>query len=80
MVGNRSRVSKSDPGRHVVNSVAGELLKRIWNCIVSFGRFIELRKAGIADNSRLEMKMFSKNVTFPAFDYGRLVSHESRGY
>jgi len=51
----------------IMNSVVGELLKRTWNCIAPFGRFIELGKADIADNSWLEMKMFAKNVTFSAF-------------
>ena len=34
----------------------------------AFGKFIKLGKVDIADNSRLVMKMFAKNVTFSAFN------------
>ncbi|THW31619.1 polyketide synthase [Aureobasidium pullulans] len=52
----------------ILNSVAGEAHRLTWKCIGAFGRFIELGKRDIFVNTRLEMEMFAKNVSFFAFD------------
>ena len=48
----------------VLNSLAGEALRKTWECIAMFGRFIEVGKKDILANSGLEMMPFLRNVTF----------------
>jgi NADPH:quinone reductase-like Zn-dependent oxidoreductase/NAD(P)-dependent dehydrogenase (short-subunit alcohol dehydrogenase family) len=50
----------------IMNSVAGEMLRLTWQCIASFGRFVELGSRDYTINSRLEMAPFARNVTFAA--------------
>jgi NADPH:quinone reductase-like Zn-dependent oxidoreductase len=52
----------------VLNSLAGDLLRESWECVAPFGRFIEIGKADITKNSRLEMLKFEYNVTFASVD------------
>jgi acyl transferase domain-containing protein/NADPH:quinone reductase-like Zn-dependent oxidoreductase len=60
----------------IFNSVTGDLLRRTFECIASFGRFIELGKKDFAVNSRLEMKSFARNVTFAAVDLVTLLAEK----
>ena len=53
----------------IMNSVAGDALRVTWDCIAPFGRFIELGKRDFANNTRLEMGRFAKNVSFAAVDF-----------
>ena len=48
----------------VLNSLAGEALRKTWECTSSYGRFIEVGKKDILANSGLEMTPFLRNVTF----------------
>ncbi|KAG8157127.1 hypothetical protein KVR01_013117 [Diaporthe batatas] len=50
----------------VLNSLSKDLLLASWECIAPFGRFVELGKMDIEENSKLPMSRFSKNVTFHA--------------
>ncbi|KAL4894008.1 hypothetical protein BDV59DRAFT_201321 [Aspergillus ambiguus] len=52
----------------VLNSLAGALLQASWGCIKTFGRFVEIGKRDIHQNSHLGMYNFRKNATFTAFD------------
>ncbi|KAF2490207.1 hypothetical protein BU16DRAFT_470125 [Lophium mytilinum] len=52
----------------VLNSLAGEALRRTWDCIAYFGRFLEIGKRDILSNGRLEMFQFSKSVMFASCD------------
>ncbi|CAG7949237.1 unnamed protein product [Penicillium olsonii] len=52
----------------VLNSLAQEALRRTWHCVAPFGRFIELGKRDIYDNSALEMRPFLNNITFAGLD------------
>ena len=52
----------------ILNSLAGEALRVTWECIASFGRFIEIGKRDIYANGRLEMFPFSRSVTFASCD------------
>lgn len=51
-----------------LNSLAGDSLRETFACIAPFGRFIELGKRDIGQNSRLEMGPFDKNITFASVD------------
>ena len=50
----------------VLNSLSGDALRVGWECVAVGGIFIEIGKADIQSNSRLEMAQFAKNVTFTA--------------
>nr|POE74550.1 highly reducing polyketide synthase cla2 [Quercus suber] len=52
----------------VINSLTGELLHASVSALAPFGRFIELGKKDILENGRLEMKSFSRHLSFHAFD------------
>ena len=52
----------------VLNSLAGEALQDSWDCVASFGVFVEIGKADIYRKSHLNMEHFDRNVTFAAID------------
>ncbi|GKZ81448.1 putative Hybrid PKS-NRPS biosynthetic cluster [Aspergillus niger] len=52
----------------VLNSLAGHLLQASWGCIKKFGRFVEIGKRDIHQNSGLGMEPFRRNATFAAVD------------
>ena len=52
----------------VLNSLAGEGLKASWRCIAPLGRFVEIGKADLVQNSYLEMKKFLGSVTLAGVD------------
>ena len=52
----------------VLNSLSGDALRVGWECLAVGGMFIEIGKADIQSNSRLEMAQFAKNATFTAVD------------
>ncbi|KAI1171985.1 hypothetical protein F4777DRAFT_593221 [Nemania sp. FL0916] len=57
----------------ILNSVSGDLLQASWECIAPYGRFIEIGKTDIANNSPLNMACFAKNVSFHAVDLRHIV-------
>ncbi|KAI4863957.1 putative polyketide synthase [Hypoxylon rubiginosum] len=52
----------------VLNCLSGEALKASWSVIAPFGRFIEIGKKDIEDNTRLGMAPFIRNVNFASVD------------
>ena len=48
----------------VLNSLSGEALRKTWECVATYGRFIEVGKKDILDNSGLDMRPFLTNATF----------------
>ncbi|KAF4311943.1 putative lovastatin nonaketide synthase protein [Botryosphaeria dothidea] len=52
----------------ILNSLAGEALRASWDCIATFGRFVEIGKRDIFANGRLDMLPFSRSVMFAACD------------
>lgn len=62
----------------VLNSLAGDLLRESWDCLAPFGRFIEIGKADITKNSRLEMLKFEHNVTFASVDLTKVAKFRPR--
>ena len=53
-----------------LNSLSGDALQATFECVAPFGRFIELGKRDITQNSRLEMAHFNKNLSFASVDLG----------
>ena len=52
----------------IMNALAGESLIASWECIASYGRFVEIGKKDILSNSNLPMFPFRKNASFICFD------------
>ena len=56
----------------VVNSTAGEMLQQSFQCLAPLGRFVEIGKRDLVQNSNLEMGVFENAATFSAVDLGVL--------
>ncbi|KHN94311.1 polyketide synthase [Metarhizium album ARSEF 1941] len=52
----------------VLNSLAGPLLHASWACLAPFGRFLEIGKRDIHENSKIAMDPFRRNVLFASID------------
>ncbi|KAL4899481.1 hypothetical protein BDW74DRAFT_183737 [Aspergillus multicolor] len=62
----------------VLNSLAGHLLQASLNIVAPFGHFVEIGKRDIEQNNHLEMRPFSKHITFSSFDLLALSQHDKR--
>ena len=60
----------------ILNSMAGEGLRRSWECIAPFGRFVEIGKADIGASGKLPMFPFKKNVVFASVDLAFMVRED----
>ena len=61
----------------VLNSLTGDLLHDSWMACKDFGRFAEVSKRDIVESGTLDMSMFSRDVTFTAFDFSDLYDMEN---
>jgi NADPH:quinone reductase-like Zn-dependent oxidoreductase/acyl carrier protein len=57
----------------VLSSLPGEALRRSWDVLAPYGRFIEIGKRDIEENSALPMRHFDKNRSFAAIDVDRML-------
>ncbi|KAK2746039.1 putative Hybrid PKS-NRPS biosynthetic cluster [Myotisia sp. PD_48] len=62
----------------VLNSLTGSLLHATWTCLAPFGRFIEIGRRDISQNSKLEMNQFRNNATFTSVDMKTMFSQPKR--
>ncbi|KAH8690541.1 polyketide synthase [Talaromyces proteolyticus] len=62
----------------VINSLAGEILRASWQCIASYGRFVDIGNKDILSNSSLPMTQFGRNASFVQFD-GLIWMNENPG-
>jgi NADPH:quinone reductase-like Zn-dependent oxidoreductase len=62
----------------VVNSLAGDLLRETWECLAPFGRFVEIGKADITKNTRLDMLPFEYNVSFASVDLTKVAARKPK--
>ncbi|CAM1507801.1 Fc.00g046490.m01.CDS01 [Cosmosporella sp. VM-42] len=62
----------------VLNSLAGPLLQESFNVLAPFGHFVEIGKRDLEINSHLEMRPFTRQVTFSAFYLLSLMQHKPR--
>ncbi|KAL4994903.1 hypothetical protein BDV10DRAFT_143330 [Aspergillus recurvatus] len=60
----------------VLNSLAGHLLQESLNTVAPFGHFVEIGKRDIEQNNHLEMRPFSRHITFSSFDLLALSRHD----
>ncbi|KAK3399711.1 putative polyketide synthase [Sordaria brevicollis] len=52
----------------VLNSLAGSLLQESFNCLAPFGRFVEIGKRDLEQNSSLAMEAFTRAVSYTSID------------
>jgi acyl transferase domain-containing protein/NAD(P)-dependent dehydrogenase (short-subunit alcohol dehydrogenase family) len=57
----------------VLNSLSGEALLKSVAVTAPFGRFVEIGKRDIVENTRLPLLPFNRNLTFTAVDLDRLM-------
>jgi len=56
----------------VLNSLAGDAIPKSLSVLDAYGRFLEIGKRDIYQNSKLNLRPFRKNLSFFAIDLGRL--------
>lgn len=59
----------------VLNSLAGEALELGLTCLAPFGRFVELGKRDIFQNSAVGMRVLRNNISLMAVDADQLLQH-----
>lgn len=57
----------------VLNTLSGEALAKSFNLLAPYGRFIEIGKRDINENSKLAMAAFDRNLMFVAVDLDRML-------
>jgi acyl transferase domain-containing protein/NADPH:quinone reductase-like Zn-dependent oxidoreductase/acyl carrier protein len=58
----------------VLNSLSGEALRRSWEVLAPYGRFVEIGKRDIEDDTPLRLGRFDQNRSFLAMDIDRLLN------
>lgn len=58
----------------ILNSLSGEALRRSWDCIAPFGRFVEIGSRDVFANANLNMGPFARSATFTAVDLPSIVN------
>lgn len=66
------RLTKGKGVDVILNSLSGEALQDSWECIASFGTFIEIGKSDIYRKGQISMAPFDRHVSFVSVDLGRL--------
>ncbi|NPV90609.1 MAG: type I polyketide synthase [Firmicutes bacterium] len=62
----------------VLNAMAGEALVESLSLLAPYGRFIEIGKRDIVENSGLPMREFNRNLTFASVDLDRMAMERPR--
>ncbi|WEW54612.1 hypothetical protein PRK78_000032 [Emydomyces testavorans] len=60
----------------VLNSLSREALRRSWECVAPFGRFIEIGKKDSVAGGKIDMSPFLRNITFAGVDLLALAEHK----
>ncbi len=60
----------------VLNSLAGEAIHKGLQCLAPYGRFLEIGKRDIYQNSRLAMRALKNNISFFAIDLERVTTEK----
>lgn len=56
----------------VLNALSGDALRTSFSLLKPYGRFIEVGKKDISENTELPMSTFNRNITFSAVDIDRM--------
>ena len=58
----------------VLNSLSGELLHALWNCVAEYGKMVEIGKRDFICKAMLNMDLFAFNRSFIGVDLARFNS------
>ncbi len=58
----------------ILNSISGEALLKSFSLLAPFGRFVEIGKRDILENSSLPMLPFNRNLSLSAIDLDRMMA------
>ena len=58
----------------ILNSLSGNVLEATLECLAPFGRFIEIGKRDISENTKLGMALFARSVIFAAVDLATIAA------
>lgn len=72
------RLTKNTGVDVVLNSLSREALRRSWECVAPFGRFIEIGKKDLVAGGKLDMSQFLHNITFTGVDLLALAEHKPK--
>ena len=78
-LGFRDEVMRATGGRGVdtiLNSLAGEFLVQSLACLAPGGRFLEIGKRDLYENSKLGLAAFRANQSFTAIDMAQVLLHD----
>ncbi|KAK2767749.1 Type I Iterative PKS [Arachnomyces sp. PD_36] len=59
----------------VLNALSGQLLQDSWDCIATFGTFVDLGKSDAHVKSQMSMAPFDRHVTFASIDLSLMHKH-----
>ncbi|PGH20080.1 hypothetical protein AJ80_03730 [Polytolypa hystricis UAMH7299] len=62
----------------VLNSLSGELLRRTWDCMAPFGRFIEIGKKDAQNNGRISLNPFLRHVMMASVDLQTMIKYRPK--
>lgn len=60
----------------VLNSITGEAFHETLNCLGKLGRFIEIGKRDILEDTRLDVGAFNRSITFASVDLSIVFQHD----
>ena len=60
----------------ILNSLSGIALEDSWDCVATFGTFVEIGKTDIYRKARITMEPFDKNTTFASVDLTAVATHK----
>ncbi|MFM8457766.1 MAG: SDR family NAD(P)-dependent oxidoreductase, partial [Chthoniobacterales bacterium] len=78
-LGFRDEIMRTTKGRGVdlvLNSLAGEFLVQSLACLAPGGRFLEIGKRDLYENSKLGLAAFRANQSFTAIDMAQVLLHD----
>jgi acyl transferase domain-containing protein/NADPH:quinone reductase-like Zn-dependent oxidoreductase/SAM-dependent methyltransferase len=62
----------------IVNCLSGSLLQQTWDLVADGGRFLEIGKKDLLENSHLSMRHFLRNVSFSGIDLRRTIATQPK--
>ena len=70
------RITRGTGVNAVLNSASGQILLDTWDCMSTFGVFVEIGKRDIYRNNHIPLHPFDKNVTFASVDLTLIARHQ----
>ncbi|KAL1970828.1 hypothetical protein VTN77DRAFT_2662 [Rasamsonia byssochlamydoides] len=72
------RMTKNRGVDVVLNSLSGDALRRSWDCLAPFGRFIEIGKRDAQANGRIELNPFLRQMVMASVDLVTVMKYKPK--